>query len=157
MSLLPKAPLSEQESDQVRQGVTVRTNGAAHANAASGVAVGAPPARQQKARAKGSLFDSLWPKSQRASPQIQTAVAVPAIVPPPPPPGAQPTQEPASAGKPAAAPQPMSVAASILKSGVVEGMAYTLYSDGSIEAELPGGALRFRSITELRNHIEQNS
>ncbi len=45
---------------------------------------------------------------------------------------------------------------SILKSGVVEGMAYTLYSDGSIEAQLPGGTLRFGSITELRNHIEQN-
>jgi hypothetical protein len=40
---------------------------------------------------------------------------------------------------------------------VVEGMAYTLYSDGSIEAQLPGGTVRFGSITELRNHIEQNS
>jgi hypothetical protein len=45
---------------------------------------------------------------------------------------------------------------SILKSGVVEGMAYTLYSDGSIEAQLPGGTVRFGSITELRSHIEQN-
>ena len=45
---------------------------------------------------------------------------------------------------------------SILKSGVVEGMAYTLYSDGSIEAQLPGGTVRFGSITELRNHIEKN-
>jgi hypothetical protein len=43
---------------------------------------------------------------------------------------------------------------SILKSGVVEGMAYTLYSDGSIEAKLPQGTLRFGSITALRNHIE---
>ena len=56
------------------------------------------------------------------------------------------------------APQEAAAAAvSILKSGVVEGMAYTLYSDGSIEAQLPGGTLRFGSITELRNHIEQNS
>jgi hypothetical protein len=36
-------------------------------------------------------------------------------------------------------------------------MAYTLYSDGSIEAALPQGTLRFGSITELRNHIEQAS
>ena len=43
---------------------------------------------------------------------------------------------------------------SVLKSGVVEGMAYTLYSDGSIEAQLPQGTLRFGSITALRNHIE---
>jgi hypothetical protein len=45
----------------------------------------------------------------------------------------------------------------ILKSGVVDGMAYTLYSDGSIEAQLPQGTLRFGSITELRNHIEQSA
>jgi hypothetical protein len=44
---------------------------------------------------------------------------------------------------------------SALKSGVVEGMAYTLYSDGSIEAQLPQGKLRFGSITALRNHIER--
>jgi hypothetical protein len=43
---------------------------------------------------------------------------------------------------------------SVLKSGVVEGMAYTLYSDGSIEAELPQGRLRFGSITALRHHME---
>ena len=38
---------------------------------------------------------------------------------------------------------------SILKSGVVDGMAYTLYSDGSIEAELPSGTIRFESIAAL--------
>jgi hypothetical protein len=41
----------------------------------------------------------------------------------------------------------------ILKSGVIEGMAYTLYSDGSIEAELPQGIMRFATIEELRNHL----
>jgi hypothetical protein len=35
-------------------------------------------------------------------------------------------------------------------------MAYTPYSDGSIEAQLQGGMVRFGSITELRNHIEKN-
>jgi hypothetical protein len=48
-------------------------------------------------------------------------------------------------------------AAAILKSGVVDGMAYTLYSDGSIEAKLPHGTVRFGSIAELRAHIENNS
>jgi hypothetical protein len=47
--------------------------------------------------------------------------------------------------------------AAILKSGVVDGMAYTLYADGSIEAQLPQGTVRFGSITELRAHIESNS
>jgi hypothetical protein len=48
-------------------------------------------------------------------------------------------------------------AAAILKSGVVDGMAYTLYTDGSIEAKLPDGTVRFGSIAELRAHIERNS
>src|SRR5512144_947340 len=39
-------------------------------------------------------------------------------------------------------------AVAILKSGVVDGMGYTLYVDGSIEAELPQGTLRFASINE---------
>ncbi len=43
----------------------------------------------------------------------------------------------------------------ILKSGTVDGMAYTLYSDGSIDAEFPDGKLRFASIDELRRHLEE--
>ena len=45
----------------------------------------------------------------------------------------------------------------ILKSGVVDGMAYTLYRNGSIEAKLPHGTVKFGSIAELRAHIESNS
>ena len=48
-------------------------------------------------------------------------------------------------------------AVAILKSGVVDGMGYTLYVDGSIEAELPQGTLRFASINELRSHLEKNA
>jgi hypothetical protein len=52
---------------------------------------------------------------------------------------------------PLAEPRPIA----ILKSGVIDGMAYTLYTDGSIEAELPQGTMRFASIDELRSHLEQ--
>lgn len=45
----------------------------------------------------------------------------------------------------------------VLKKGVVDGMAYTLYVDGSIEAELPQGTLRFASIHELRRYLESNA
>jgi hypothetical protein len=45
----------------------------------------------------------------------------------------------------------------ILKSGAVDGMAYSLYSDGSIEAQLPEGMMRFASIDELRAHLDQRS
>lgn len=66
------------------------------------------------------------------------------------------------ADKPAAEPQaapaspPSSEPVSVLKSGVIDGMAYTLYTDGSIEAELAEGVVRFGSIEELRNHLERN-
>jgi hypothetical protein len=45
----------------------------------------------------------------------------------------------------------------ILKSGVIDGMAYTLYTDGSIEAQLPQGTLRFSSIDDLRAHLERGA
>jgi hypothetical protein len=57
--------------------------------------------------------------------------------------------------KPRQGNEPRAVA--ILKSGVVDGMGYTLYVDGSIEAELPQGTLRFASINELRSHLENNA
>jgi hypothetical protein len=74
-----------------------------------------------------------------------------------PPPTAAPEQssEPALELPAAPALEEVPEPVSVLKSGVVDGMAYTLYSDGSIEAQLPQGAVRFGSITELRNHIEQ--
>ena len=76
-----------------------------------------------------------------------------APAPPPPAPVGAPVeprlQEPAA---PAAIEPP----SAILKSGVVDGMAYTLYADGSIEAKLPDGTVKFGSIGELRAHIERN-
>jgi hypothetical protein len=48
-------------------------------------------------------------------------------------------------------PEPSTV--SIFKSGVIDGMAYTLYTDGSIEAELPQGTVKFASIDELRAYL----
>lgn len=41
----------------------------------------------------------------------------------------------------------------VVRSGIIGGMAYTLYSDGSIEAELPIGTVRFGSIQELQEHV----
>lgn len=44
---------------------------------------------------------------------------------------------------------------SVVKSGVVDAMAYSLYSDGSIEAQLPEGTVRFESIEDLRAHLDR--
>jgi len=49
---------------------------------------------------------------------------------------------------PAAAPE-----ATVYKSGVIDGMAYTLFMDGSIEAELPQGRVRFATVDELQKYL----
>lgn len=43
----------------------------------------------------------------------------------------------------------------VVRSGIIGGMAYTLYSDGSIEAELPIGTVRFGSLAELQEHVKR--
>jgi hypothetical protein len=45
----------------------------------------------------------------------------------------------------------------VIKSGLIDGMPYKLYSDGAIEAELPQGLMHFRSLLELQRHLEQNA
>lgn len=62
----------------------------------------------------------------------------------------------ASAAERARAEEPLS-GVTVLKSGVVDGMAYSLYSDGSIEAQMPEGMMRFASIDDLRAHLDQRS
>ncbi len=44
----------------------------------------------------------------------------------------------------------------ILKSGVIDGMDYTLYAYCSIEAELPQGTVKFASVDALRAHLEKS-
>jgi hypothetical protein len=159
VSLLPKEPVRADEEHGVAQGglSNGKLNGASHTTTAPRLA-GGPGRRPQP---KNSIFDTLWPKASSAAADASSAstaqqAAVAAA-------SAQPAQAaaerpPAAAAVPASAavPSQTPAAVSILKSGVVEGMAYTLYSDGSIEAQLPGGTVRFGSITELRSHIEQN-
>lgn len=57
---------------------------------------------------------------------------------------------------PPAEPPPEKPEVTVVKSGVVDGMAYSLFSDGSIEAEMPEGMMRFASIDELRAHLERH-
>jgi hypothetical protein len=130
-----------------------RKNGAAPARVTPRLDVG-PRSPLVPERPAGPAFDSLWPKGSRPARSAQAAPAQPAPAPIVEPEQTdKPVAEPAPAAVPIGAPEPVSV----LKSGVVDGMAYTLYSDGSIEAQLPQGTLRFGSITELRNHIEQSA
>ncbi|MBI5318892.1 DUF308 domain-containing protein [Bradyrhizobium sp.] len=91
-------------------------------------AVDAPPV--EPAAPQPPSFEDAWPKSERMRRS-----------------GRGPAPDAAS---PAPAPQ-----VTVLKSGVVDGMAYSLYSDGSIEAQMPEGMMRFASIDELRAHLDQ--
>lgn len=50
---------------------------------------------------------------------------------------------------------PEAAAVTVLKSGMVDGLTYTLYSDGSIEAQLEEGLVRFDSIEALRAHLDR--
>jgi hypothetical protein len=111
--------------------------------------------RKDRERAPGSeggeappaSFEDAWPKIDRGrngdvSPQRRS-------------PRPSPSAPDAIAG---AAPSPLSEAQSgvtVLKSGVVDGMAYSLYSDGSIEAQMPEGLMRFASLDELTAHIDR--
>jgi hypothetical protein len=80
------------------------------------------------------------------APAPAPAVAVkPAPVAPKPAPAVKPAAKPATANG--------SPDATIYKSGVIDGMAYTLFMDGSIEAELPQGRVKFASVEDLQKHI----
>ena len=110
--------------------------------------------RPKGEQTKGPAFDALWPKAPQPSRAAAAQSQAPAI----PVPAPEPTHEvPLLDPPPAVAEEEAAEQVTILKSGVVDGMAYTLYSDGSIEAQLPQGMLRFGSITELRAHIEQDA
>lgn len=93
------------------------------------------------------VFGDTWPRSERSrstDPLLQRRA------------GRSPSNssEPAAARQPPAAPAEDQPAVTVLKSGVVDGMAYSLYSDGSIEAQMPEGMMRFASIDELRAHLD---
>jgi hypothetical protein len=90
-------------------------------------------------------FDDDWPKPERlrspdAAPRRRAGRTPPMF-----------SETGAAATARAVDPQTVTV----LKSGIVDGMAYSLYSDGSIEAQMPEGLMRFASIDELRTHLDQ--
>jgi hypothetical protein len=148
--LLPRAVArAEHDANELRS-VAAGAGGAparlaARLNAAPRPAA-PPPARE---RPRGSVFDAFWPKGQRGRPNAPMGH------------GGQPSllaeEAPSEPLPDLLSPVGEAPPVTVLKSGTVEGMAYTLYSDGSIEAELPQGMVRFGSITELRNHIENES
>lgn len=71
---------------------------------------------------------------------------------------------PADSKSPPLAPEPAACASdkpvpveppAILRTGVIQQTAYTLFADGSIETQLPEGVMRFASIEEFLGHLEK--
>jgi hypothetical protein len=100
-----------------------------------------PPA--EPAEPPPASFDDAWPRPDRARPGDVSPQRR----------GGRTPSTVAANGAPAGDESPSAV--TVLKSGVVDGMAYSLYSDGSIEAQMPEGMMRFASIDELRAHLDQ--
>ncbi|CAN7177695.1 DUF308 domain-containing protein [Bradyrhizobium sp. LjRoot220] len=103
----------------------------------------AAPPPPPPAEAQPPSFDDAWPKSERSKPGEV-------------PPQRRGPRSPSTFAD-ADARSGEQPAVTVLKSGVVDGMAYSLYSDGSIEAQMPEGMMRFASIDELRTHLDQRS
>jgi hypothetical protein len=111
----------------------------------------APPA-SESSEPPPATFDDAWPKSERArtpdgTPPRRSGRAPSTFT--------EPTVAPGADRYPPALPNEDQPPVTVLKSGIVDGMAYSLYSDGSIEAQMPEGMMRFSSIDELRSHLDQ--
>jgi hypothetical protein len=110
-----------------------------HANAPASGTGKPPPAAPEVPAAP--QFD-LTPLT-RVPEEPRVAVPPPIAAPKPPAPPLRPPPKPA----------PTTPDATVYKSGVIDGMAYTLFMDGSIEAELPQGKVRFASVDELQKYL----
>src|SRR6516165_783526 len=98
-------------------------------------------------------FDDAWPKTERARPGEIPPQRRSGRQSSPPPDGGSGAADRAAYAPPERSEELPPV--TVLKSGVVDGMAYSLYSDGSIEAQMPEGLMRFASLDELTAHIER--
>ena len=164
-----ETPLPEEELPEVASSIKPRRNllftstrlerersegRAADSQIANAPSAAAPPPLPFKPveAAQPANFENAWPQQERTrNPDAASrrglgrasAAAADRAMPPMP---EEPPKEPHDQG---------SQQVTILKSGVVDGMAYSLYSDGSIEAQMPEGMMRFASIDELRAHLDQ--
>jgi hypothetical protein len=112
----------------------------------------APPASEPGEQSPAS-FDDAWPKPERSrtsdAPPPRRSSRTSSTFTEPGAGATGPDRHPPSARNEDQLP------VTVLKSGVVDGMAYSLYSDGSIEAQMPEGMMRFASIDQLRSHLDQ--
>jgi hypothetical protein len=147
--LFSSSSRKERERAQARNEPSAADPRAASPASATPAGPPAPEAREPPP----ATFDDAWPKSERSrtgdSQPPRRAGRTPSTF-------GEPSAGPTGPERyPAAPPSEEQPPVTVLKSGVVDGMAYSLYSDGSIEAQMPEGMMRFASIDELRAHLDQ--
>ncbi|WP_441234898.1 DUF308 domain-containing protein [Bradyrhizobium sp. 930_D9_N1_4] len=147
----PAAPDTPRRRNLMFASTSRKERERAEAKSTDGVSPHDEPAEPAAPDSQPASFDDAWPKPDRMRPPEPPVAA--RRPPPPRPPFAETAPPPPPAPEPAPAIEQASV--TVLKSGVVDGMAYSLYSDGSIEAQMPEGMMRFASIDELRAHLDQ--
>lgn len=158
----PARAMARNEEDHLSEVKDATSVGRAANGAGAAGAARVTPRPESKARlqaspprAKGAVINAFWPAAPRRDAKTVSAQSAAPL--PSPPVEPMPIGE-AVADVGAPGPEPAAAApVSVIKSGAVEGIAYTLYSDGSIEAQLAQGTLRFGSIAALLNYIESSS
>ena len=98
-----------------------------------------PPSRQQDVEPAAAGPETVEPAAPEPRPAASTLVA----------------PEPRPAASIPAAPVPAASARTppLLREGVIAGIPFRLYGDGSIEADLPTGTTRFASLRDFRAHV----
>lgn len=142
-TVMPPEPLSQEAAERPRRNLLFQSSRRARPQGAPSLDRTIEPDKNtDRTAASGAeapprpgphpSFDDAWPRRENASRGSSAPVAD------------------------SPAPQ-SSTDISVVKSGVVDGMAYSLYSDGSIEAQMPEGMMRFASIEDLRQHLDRRS
>jgi hypothetical protein len=121
-------------------------NGASDGPAVDLGALARPPEPLQAPESFPAVVTRPIPMAPPVIAEQPPAVAAPPPVRPAPRPAPPPAQK-------AGAPQNGTAATTVYRSGVIDGMAYSLFMDGSIEAELPDGRVRFGTIDELQKYL----
>ncbi len=105
-----------------------------------------------------NIFDKVWPNDRRrdSAPEKRAEPSLDQPLRSPEPRSPAPASRAGELRSPPSAPSRSEPRPTILKSGVIDEMAYTLFTDGSIEAQMPDGTMRFASIEELRAHLENH-
>lgn len=149
----PPAPEASRRRNLLFASTSRKERERAEAKVTDGAPPQLPAEPSEALDAPPASFDDAWPKPDRMrAPEPPAALRRP----PPRSPSTFAEAAPPPAPEPPPPPRPVGQApVTVLKSGIVDGMAYSLYSDGSIEAQMPEGMMRFASIDELRSHLDQ--